>query len=95
MTASFNRRRLRNRSNEAAIAGVMLRPNRIGNSEEGEFCFFVSGEVPLPPGEALGEGGEALAGASTRRGGRRQRSLQPPSRLQGSTSLNKGIDRFA
>src|SRR5262245_42340610 len=65
MTASFSRIRRCNRSSEAAIAGVMLRPNRIGNSEGGEFCFFAAGEVPLPPGETPGGDGEAPAGAST------------------------------
>src|SRR5262249_52481065 len=43
----------------------MLRPNRIGNSEGGEFCFFAAAEVPLPPGETPGGDGEAPAGAST------------------------------
>src|SRR5262249_43070961 len=64
MTASFSRRRRCNRSNEAAIAGVILRPNRIGNSEGGEFRFSASAEVPLPPGETPGGGGEGPAGAS-------------------------------
>jgi hypothetical protein len=46
------------------MAGVMLSPNRIGNSLGGEFRFSTSGEEPLVPGEALGAPGEARGGVS-------------------------------
>src|SRR5262245_4515355 len=68
MTASFSRRRRCNRSNDAAIAGVMLRPNLSGNSEGGEVSLFDSAEGPWPPGETRGGGGEVPAGVPTCRG---------------------------
>ena len=54
-----------NRANEAAIAGVMLRHNRMGNSLGVAFRLFASGEMPLPDGDTLGDAGEMFAGAST------------------------------
>src|SRR5262245_17506778 len=54
MTASFSRRRRCIRSNEAAIAGVMLRHIRIGNSPGDEFRFLASVEAPLDAGEVPG-----------------------------------------
>jgi hypothetical protein len=62
--ASFNRKRRCIRCSEAAIAGVMFSPNRIGNSRGDEFRFFTSGEGPLMPGEALAAPSEAFGGVS-------------------------------
>src|SRR5262245_62511447 len=68
MTASFNRRRRRIRSNEAAIAGVILRLMRIGNSVGDELRFFASAEAPLGPGAASGACGGVLVGVPRCRG---------------------------
>src|SRR5262245_53600921 len=62
MTASFKRRRRCIRPNDAAIAGVMLRPRRIGNSGGDDVRFLPSAGLPLGPGEALPAYAEGPAG---------------------------------
>src|SRR5262245_47205760 len=64
MTASFNRRRRRIRSNEAAIAGVILRPRRIGNLAGRKFGFSASAETPLGPADVSGACVEVRAGVA-------------------------------
>src|SRR5215510_2964893 len=75
------------RANEAAIAGVMLRLMRIGNSVAG---FLASAGRPLGAGETLGGGGEALAGAGTGRAGAASAVLIDAA---GAWRAVRGIDR--
>jgi len=42
------------------LPGVILRPNRIGNSEGDDFCLFASAGAPPGPGETSGASGEVL-----------------------------------
>src|SRR5262245_31689848 len=64
ITPSFSRMRRRNRPREAAIAGVMLRVIRLGNSLCDELRLFISRGLPLADGELLGAGDDGLRDAS-------------------------------